>query len=225
MSEIGDFEIACLCYKNEDRKQRMIQRFKSLHLRHKIFDEWDPSVYTTPQRTLLESATSEHSRRVISCILNHLTILRYYIETTDLPFIIVVEDDVHLHKDLKTELSKVADHMTSCHLDIVLLGCLLPLVPPGPGFYEYNSELWGTQAMMLSREYAKMLVERFCSPNDLNIDGLTFAADWIITKLARSRAYIYPMLAVEEGTSGDGNDVHQHFHNYITRLHLNSNYV
>lgn len=217
-------QVGCLCYMNEERKQRMKKRFDTLSISYLFFDKEDYK-YTSPQMELYNNAKDDHTRRILSCILNHLSIISYYYHLpSSNPYIIVCEDDVMIHQNWNKNISYVIDQMNQFNLDIVLLGCLLPRKHLLPGFYEYDSQLWGTQMYIISREYAKQLLDRFCNPNQINIEGITFAADWIITKLASKKAYIYPLLAIEEGSSGDNNDIHQRFHYFCNQIHKNEYY-
>lgn len=215
------YEIGCLCFNNDERQRRMSERFKSLNIPHKIFTSLD---YTTHQHHALECASNDHEKRCYSCILNHLSIIRYYYELGVHDVIIVCEDDVYVHKDLALHLPSIIQHFLSNNLDVLLLGCLLPWKHELPGWYSYNDELWGTQCYMLSRSYAKTLLDTYVY-NTYDPKTTTFAADWRITKDTKRRAYHYPLLFVEEGNSGDNNDAHHTFHSYCTQLHMSEKYI
>lgn len=221
-------EFGCLCYKNEVRKERMKARFEALHLPYRIFDTFDYSqnYECANYKRILDSVGDDlHLRRVYSCILNHLFMLQHYYERTTQEYIVVCEDDVMLRWTISHDLPYIIDLMKKQDLDIVLLGCLLPYLPQEPGLHGYAEDLWGTQSYLVNRRYAGELLKRFIYDSSFQPTSLTFAADWVITKLSPKRAFVYPMLCVEEGESGDKNDVHGKFHQRIRDLHCTADYI
>jgi hypothetical protein len=61
----------------------------------------------------------------------------------------------------------------------------------------------GAQMYMLTRKYAKYLLDHFPIEWKLKNINNPWSPDWIITKNGK-RAMIYPMLAVEEGETSCG---------------------
>jgi GR25 family glycosyltransferase involved in LPS biosynthesis len=128
-------------------------------------------------------------------------------------------------------------------LDILLLGHLATYVIDDntPGFrripisntpycyYDYHQETWGTQMYMISRKYAKQILDKYYVgylEKTLEIpDQTPFSADWTITKDGR-RALIYPLLVVEDGKSVYTHWGQQQFHrhsytcNYVKGVHI-----
>ena len=73
-------------------------------------------------------------------------------------------------------------------------------------FNEYDN-IWGTQMYMISKKYAKFLIDNFFYEDKIRNLKIPFAADWTITKNG-NRAILYPMIAVEDGNNISG-DVNQ----------------
>ena len=122
---------------------------------------------------------------------------------------IICEDDIYIQKYFNKEIKKIIAFVNENNYDIVLLGYLLNYKPPNRyhnlittfdnyTVYDFNKDLWGTQMYMLTRTYAKYLLDNF--PIKWKFENINnpWAADWIITKNGKG-AMIYPMLAVEEG--------------------------
>lgn len=214
-------EIGCLSYSNEDRRERMEERFRQTGVPYHIFVSFD---HSPKLKRKLEQAKNKSEYRIYDCMANHLSIIQYYYEHTEQEYILVCEDDVLLHKDAKNKLNHAVEEAKIHGLDILLVGCLLPNKPTRQDLYVYNDDLWGTQGYMLSRSYARKLLDKYVYGDD-DIEVATFSADWTITKESSKRAYIYPLIFIEEGNSGDNNDIHGRFHQYCHRLHITDEYI
>jgi GR25 family glycosyltransferase involved in LPS biosynthesis len=157
-------------------------------------------------------------RRVASVFYGHLDNIQSFYDTGK-PYGFFCEDDVHIHKDLAKELPTIMREFDAMKLDILLLGYMttfpiewwmagFPLVyDGGPSvsyrYHRYPEEQWGVHLFMISRDYAKRLLDTY---------DATYAArvhqdptlrphnpDWTISKMTHKRALRYPMLAVEDG--------------------------
>lgn len=78
-------------------------------------------------------------------------------------------------------------------------------------FHRYSNDLWGTQMYMISREYAKYLLEAYTLQYAIDNISKPYSSDWIITKNG-NRAMIYPMIAVEEGPVTSDCEPQSEFH-------------
>lgn len=161
-----------------------------------------------------------------SVMLGHLDMIRQFYEDTSSEWGIFCEDDILLHPRLVNDLENVVDDCTAMNLDILCIGylCENPIetysnfpeikVPSGnnalaaPYHYrEYPDNLWGCQMYMLSRSYARQVLDRYIMDNmeyayrtlNKDMDLKPFSADWTITKDSPRRALLYPLLVIEDG--------------------------
>jgi hypothetical protein len=77
---------------------------------------------------------------------------------------------------------------------------------------------------MISRQYAKQLLDKYIY-NEFDINACVFSADWTITKEAKKRALISPLLFLEEGNSGGDDGPHTPFHRRCKFAHYNDNFI
>jgi hypothetical protein len=98
---------------------------------------------------------------------------------------IIIEDDVRFHKDFKDLVLRLQAHITDA--DIVSLGFVnFPVGTPElvdqiPLLRNVGlSNPWGAQCYMITREYARHLVDTF-SVDDVSIPyGSHFVTDWVL---------------------------------------------
>ena len=69
-------------------------------------------------------------------------------------------------------------------------------------YYTYTDDMWGAHMYVLSREYARYLLEKYTLEWAQANPTIPFCSDWTITKDASSRVLLYPPLGVEEGSVG-----------------------
>lgn len=204
-----DIYVYIVNYKNEERKNRMIERFKQFGITPIFIQSVEPS------DSRLKVAP-ENCKRIWAIMLQHLDCIRHYYENFTSGYCVVCEDDIHLSKTLSTDLLEIIPQFEYLHLDVVMLGYLLPFKInmsthlhrqhfPIVGntkqftFHNYPNDIWGTQMYLISRKYAQYVLETFTVDYALQkIPPTNFSSDWIITKNG-NRALICPMIAVEEG--------------------------
>lgn len=209
-------------YKNEERKTRMIERFKQFS----IIPIFIPGVEMSDHR--LKDAP-DGCKRVWAIMLQHLDCIRHYYENFTSGYCIVCEDDIHLSKTLATDLLEIVPQFEKLHLDVAMLGYLMsfkidmtshihkqyfPVIGDTKhfNFHKYPDDVWGTQMYLISRKYAQYVLETFTTEYALKkIPPTNFSSDWIITKNG-NRALIYPMIAVEEGVNLSDNLDQNQYH-------------
>jgi saccharopine dehydrogenase (NAD+, L-lysine-forming) len=208
-------KIYCVNFLDDDRRLKMETRFDRL----KIPVNFVNPVFKSDLRLSIEGIPEQH-KRTYSIMLQHIDSVQDFLNTTDESekYCIVCEDDVLLSKRFLEKLSGICQTFSELDLDVLLLGYLspdkmldsnlFPLIKSDLDFVYtgYHSDLWGSQMYMISREYAKRLIETFQPSYILRTDSLPYNPDWTITKCGK-RALISPMLALEEG--GVKNDCHE----------------
>tara|TARA_B110000008_G_scaffold270695_1_gene301200 strand:+ start:923 stop:1600 length:678 start_codon:yes stop_codon:yes gene_type:complete len=209
---------------NESRKKRMIDRFKHVDLMPTFNCFTDISGIEQKYHMTL----TIHDKVMLS----HMNCIKKFYESNK-PLGIICEDDIYIHKTLDKEIEKVTTFITNNQYDILLLGYLLNYKPPYHyhnlitsfdkyKVYDYNDELWGLQMYMITRKYAKYLLDNFPIQWKFDNPKKAWASDWIISKNGK-RAMIYPMLAVEEGDRICDNDSSQkRYHRECNRIQYNS---
>jgi len=200
-------KVYCVNFQDENRRSKMIERFDRL----KMPVNFVSPVFKSDSRLPIDGIREEH-KRTYSIMLQHVDSIQDFLNTTDESekYCIVCEDDVLLSKRFIEKLPGICQTFSDLDLDILLLGYLspdkvldsiiFPLLKNEKEFTYtgYHSDLWGSQMYMVSREYAKRVVETFQPGYILRGDSLPYNPDWTITKCGK-RALISPMLALEEG--------------------------
>lgn len=198
---------------NPAREPDIKQTFQNLDIScnfYKGVDKNDPVIIELAQ-----------NNRAIYCMYGHINMIHDFYYNTDKPYAIICEDDIVIHKNLKNYLTNIIHDFEALELDILLLGYLtnFPIHEKYIGFdlksnnqhnmghpYKYHNypfELWGTQMYLLSRKYAKFVLDNYSHPlaymkrteNDKTLPPLS--SDWTITKNG-NRALLFPMLAFEK---------------------------
>jgi len=221
MTNLPIYIINC---RNESRKKRMIDRFKHVDLMPTFNCFTDISGIEQKYHMTL----TIHDKVMLS----HMNCIKKFYESNK-PLGIICEDDIYIHKTLDKEIEKVTTFITNNQYDILLLGYLLNYKPPYHyhnlitsfdkyKVYDYNDELWGLQMYMITRKYAKYLLDNFPIQWKFDNPKKAWASDWIISKNGK-RAMIYPMLAVEEGDRIRDNDSGQkRYHRECNKIQYNS---
>lgn len=229
-----NYQFYCLSFNNPKRKTEMTHRFETIDIDCTFYE----GVYFTDNR-LINRNISDGDKRVWSCAYGHLDMIQDFYYNTYKEFGIFCEDDIYIHKNLKTVLLKIILDFKILNLDVLLLGYLVPFkiradsngfstkhtVHPSASYTYHNfpDNVWGTQMYMLSRTHAKRLIDKYATHYaDQTIENkeLTpFSADWIFTKEG-NRALISPMLAVEDGKSKYADPGQQAFHDNCHKTHF-----
>lgn len=203
-------------YKNEEKRTRMLNRFKLFNIDPiitKSVEENDERLVHTP---------IEH-RRIWSVMLQHMdSINDFYYDHAQCDRCIVCEDDVHISRDFINDVKYLTEQFVALELDILLMGYLLPYninmetqihqhyFPITKKtdkfvFHEYPQDIWGCQMYMISRKYAKYLLDTYTLEYAYqNMGKNPYNPDWIITKNGK-KSLIVPMIAVEEGQNQSTN--------------------
>ncbi len=180
----------------------MKKRFDMLNMKYQFFD----------------GVASENSG--LSCMYGHLQMLQKFVESND-PYVIICEDDVHLHQDFWILIQQAIDKIAT--YDIILLGYLyisktMTWKQMDDRLYEYPDDLWGTQMYLISRRHAIYCLETFKRDQTE-----PFSADWTITKSGK-RVILWPMIAVEEKGHHD-HFGQQAFHTACNNTNISFNYI
>lgn len=210
---------ACLSYNNIKRKESMINRFNSLGMEMKFFD----GVSHNDDRliNLTDKQTS-------SILFGHLDILRDFFFNSDKKYAFIFEDDTIIHKDFVSKIKNILVDFEQMNLDILLLGYLINFVPTehkitgdlNYSYYCYGDDLWGTQAMLVSRKHARDVISNY---KNFPYDG-SLGIDSILTKQG-SRAMIYPPLACEDGLTKYLDQGQQSYHDSCYKFCVNKSLV
>jgi GR25 family glycosyltransferase involved in LPS biosynthesis len=223
-------QIYIINFNDEIRRQKMIDRLTKQNLKFKF----TPPVYDTDERiTKLDSSVFGHGKlhmRSVCIMLQHLDSIRDFVENTDASHCIVFEDDVLVHKNFANCLPKIVLDFDQLNLDVLLLGYLLPYKlneldseTISYRYENYPDDLWGAHTYLLSRNYAKILLEKFTLDYAINNFDKPYTTDWIITKYGR-RALLYPMITLEEGEVTTGHQGQIDFHRLCSDINRNKDF-
>lgn len=220
-----DIPIYVINFNDEVRKQKMIERFNTIGL-NLIFTQ---PVYQSDPRLNVDI---QIEKRTCAIMLQHLDAIRDFYDNSKSEYCIVCEDDIMISKNFKNDLPLIIDNFKKLDLDILLLGYLLHASVYNPyfdcikqlsySFHPFPNDLWGSQMYLLSRRHAKYILEKYtiewaCS----NLDK-PYSPDWTITKEG-NRALIYPMLALEEGSTKTDDTSQIDFHNKCFSSYYDAN--
>lgn len=212
------FSVYSFSYKNPDRHARMTERFRKLD----VPLNWVPYVQHDDPRIV-----SSQDARIQSIMYGHIDMLKKFLDSSA-DYGVFCEDDVYIHKDFTALLSQAIEAYDRLELNILLLGYLLPYKPftytlhPSHSILSqpisvmgYNDDLWGAQMYMCNKRSAQKIVNAFAHPS---MTEIPFVADFCITKFGK-RAFIYPMLAVEEGSIQMECVTQSDFHEHCSQTH------
>ena len=235
-----DIPIYIVSYKNKERKERMIKRFSTLEFNSINFVK---EIHLDDDRITCFSHLENYNKiekRTWSIMLQHLDSIKDFYENTNYNnynHCIICEDDIFISKDLSIKLPDIIKDFDSLSLDVLMLGYLLPFkIDTSSSYYldhfplfsknnennysihKYPDDIWGTQMYMISRKYAKFLLEKFTNIYAYyNLDK-PYNPDWTITKNG-NRALIYPIIAVEEGVNLSDCYSQQQYHKLCFETH------
>ena len=231
MDEKISLEIYCLSFNNEKRKSSMCSKFKNFN----NFIHFHKGVSFEDKRMFIKDKT-------LSCMLGHMDMITDFYNNSTKNHAIFCEDDILIHKDLNFIIDKIINNDAIRVFDIILLGYLLnyklssddsKIIDVNDNFklHSYNDTLWGTQMYIISRSYAKYLIDTF----DLSYaikskvypeTHTVYSADWIITKKTNNKCLVYPPLCLENGDYESYEDIGQYnFHKNSYELHINDDFI
>lgn len=218
-------------YKDDERKQKMINRVKTVGL-----DAHFVAPVSTTDPRIGEQPITDFEKRNWSIFFQHVDCMRSFLEDTTYDYCIVCEDDVVLSRELKFEIPTAIQLYEETGLDMLLLSYLWPFdvaedhyFPVLKRFQTYNKsykiqgypeDLWGAHMYMFSRAHAKTMVERYTPEYALAEQqaGRPFCTDWQFTKFG-SRGLIVPMLGLEEGEVKTDHQGQIDFHRAVFNYH------
>lgn len=221
-------------YKNEERKKRMIERLGKFGITPHFVEgveNTDPRLATAPNQC----------KQIWSIMLQHMDSLRDFEQNPEAGnYCIVCEDDVYISNNFAADVAQLVPVFDQLQLDILMLGYLLPfkidmstclhrehfaVIGQSADYtvHKYPNDIWGTQMYLISRKYAKFLLELYTVDYALkNIDKVTFSSDWTITKNG-NRGLVTPMVAVEEGVNTSGHGGQVYYHVVCSSVHYDKN--
>lgn len=193
-------------YKDEERRTKMTNRFKSINMDVHFVDPvstQDPRIKPQP--------ITDFEKRNWSIFFQHVDCMRNFYVNTTYDYCIICEDDVMISRTLDVQIPQIIDLYDSAKLDILLLSYLWPYEIPNNHYFPiiseneqykirgYPEDLWGAHMYMISRNHAKTLVDRYTPEYAFaQSPGQPFCTDWQFTKFG-NRGLIVPMIGVEEG--------------------------
>jgi len=205
-------ECYTVAYNSPERAAKMTERFAKIGL--------GLNVHTGVQMDdprLAFGGEDLPAKRLASVFYGHLDNIAAFYKTGK-PYGLLCEDDVYLHKDLGKELPIIIGEFNAMQLDILLLGYMTTqtiewwqagyqLVYDGREapyrYHRYPQEQWGIHLFMISRSYAKTLMEvygpDYAARSYKNPHMTCCNPDWTLSKYTSNRALRYPMMAVEDG--------------------------
>lgn len=214
--------IYCISYNNIIRKNNMINKYKNIGLELKFINNIS---LNDPRMNINGNQKTSH------IMLQHLNCIKDFLDNSEANYCIICEDDIFISKNFKRDLPIIQQKFNEHNLDILLLGYLFPF-PNNDNFElickfeymfnKYNDNLWGTQMYMISRKYAKFIINNYFCEDKIRKLKTHFAADWTITKNG-NRAILYPMVAVEDGNNISGDSNQDVFHKKCFDLNYDPN--
>lgn len=216
------YELYVLSYNDKEREVKMIKRLTEVGITANIcsFSQNDSQV----------------NDRNVSCFINHLAMMEQFYHHSKKEYGVFIENDIYLKKTLGKNMLEACNAMQTLNLDVLLIGYLINKKPEvfdceqiyndklGNTYYQYGTELWGTQGYILSKKQAKYYIDKYTTHYIKNCDE-TISADWIFTKQG-NRALMYPPLVVEEGIISDKEHQGQiNFHKSCKEFLYNSSYT
>jgi len=229
MSSLGICQFYCLSFNDEEKRNKMINRFRTLNIDCNFYN----GVQYTDQR--INEKLTKYNKRHRSIIYGHLDILYEFYHNSNKNYAVICEDDICIHEKFNENFKKVINDFRFLHLDILLLSYMIPYKIGNDNIYsnfklkaempktsffkyhEYPEYLSGTQMYLISKNFAKDLLDNYYSEY-ISIFENDFIADKIIIKQG-NRALIYPMLAIEDKNQTDL------YHQLCHKIHYNEIYI
>ena len=223
------YAIYVVNFKDEERKQRMSERFSKTGL----YANYVAGVLTTDPR-IAPYDIGDFKKRSWAVLFQHIDSCRHFYENTSADYAIVCEDDIYISKQLKERMPEIIRGFQQNNLDLLLLSYLWPYTylndqhfpqiqrTEHHTFHRYPNDLWGAHMYMFSREHAKTMLDRFTSEyaNICINESRPFTSDWQITKFG-NRALILPVLGVEEGEVKTDHQGQIDYHRQCSAAHYN----
>lgn len=214
-------------YMDDERRQRITQRVKSLGLEAHFVDP----VHKIDTRVASQPIT-DFEKRSWATMFQHVDSMKSFCENTTYDYCIICEDDILFSRDLKAQIPVLIDLYDKSQLDILLLSYLWPYDIIEDQYFPiisnteqwklhgYPDDLWGAHMYFMSRRHAKQLVERYTPEYALSEtqSGRHFCTDWQFTKFGK-RAILSPMVGLEEGEVKTDHQGQIDFHRSVFNYH------
>ena len=214
-------------FKDDERRQRMIQRVKSIGLNAHFVDP-----VSTNDHRIRDQPITDFEKRNWSIFFQHVDSMRHFFENTTYDYCIVCEDDVLFSRQLKKHLPEIIDLYDKSGLDILLLSYLWPYDVAEDHYFPvlqktndwkvqgYPDDLWGAHMYFMSRAHAKTLSNRYTAEYALaeTTAGRPFCTDWQFTKFGQ-RGLLVPMVGLEEGDVKTDHQGQIDFHRSVYNFH------
>ena len=235
----------CLTYKNPQKRTLMMQKFAQLGWQVRMCEGVDVHDSIRAPSVAQITQAKNHNRwdaHAWSVMQGHMCMLETFVQEGHAPYVMCMEDDILIRRDINEHLPKIMADFELCNLDLCMLGYLAieplhhiqvkyPQMNQVFTFHEYPFHVFGTQMYVMKRSHAEWLVSMYGHATGwhthvLETDG-TYNADWLITKQGTT-ACVYPLLAVEQRGGGtvyadaEQTDFHDMCHeaNYLPHIHL-----
>ena len=196
--------IYCLSYNNPTRRDAIVQKFDKLQLSDHL------TIYQGVGPSDERMTNAGKNARAWSIMYGHMDMIRQFYESNH-TYGIMCEDDILIRSDFHDHLGNLTTDFDMMKLDVLLLGYLInkslvhrdtnqQSIDNSFSYHDYTGNLWGAQMYMVSRTYAKYLLDtytmEYAHDTLINPNATPFSSDWTITK-AGKKALVYPMFAVE----------------------------
>lgn len=232
----------CLTYKSDTKRLIMQEKFAQLNWQVNFQEGFHAEQSERAPKSDQLSRVKDKQRwdpHAWSVMQGHMQILETFVSEHDAPYVLVMEDDIHIRRDINDHLPKIMQDMMILGLDMLLLGYLthqhlhlihtpMPLMNQPFTFHEYPFNVYGLQMYVMSRLHASYLVNNYGKHSEWHSQVLdsdyTYNPDWILSKQGK-RACVYPLLAIE--TQGGGTVYQDHgqmqFHLMCHQAHYDAN--
>lgn len=229
MTYLYNCEFYCLSFNNINKKD-MEERFNKLNIECNFYSGLQEN-----DERINKSFLNKFCKRQWSITYSHLDMIYDYYYNTDKKYGIFCEDDILIHSHFNDIMKKVINDFNILELDILLLGYMVPYklsvdnilsnyqlkkdMPLDSKFkyLNYPQYLTGTQMYMITKKYAKYLLDKYYY-NYTSIINKQFICDKILIKNG-NRALIYPMLAIENKNQCDL------YHKLCNNIHYSEIYI
>lgn len=213
MTEFSNYQFYCLSYYKEKRN-KMKDRFDKLGIKCNFYT----GVKYSDNR-IINKKCNNFKKKLLSIIYGHLEIINHFYHNSNTKYAIICEDDIIIHKDIKDLIRKVMIDFDILKLDILLLSymipykitssnifCNFPLKKEMPykshyKYYDYPNYISGTQMYMITKSYAKYILDTYKLNGDVFFD-YPFTVDKTLIHVG-NKALLYPMLAIENDEQED----------------------
>ena len=221
-----NIDFFCLSH-NKDNYYTMKNRFYNLGIKCTFYSGLDND------DSRLNRAFNNFNKRQMSITFGHLDIIHNFYNNSNKNYAIICEDDIMIHLNIKEILKKILVDFHLLKLDVLLLGYMLPYKIDKRNnnytlkkllhnnsfykYYEYPEYQSGTQMYMISRSYAKFILEKYYM-KFFELFDIRYIFDKIFIKRG-NRALIYPMLAIEDDNQDDN------YHRLCRNIHYTDWYI